>query len=514
MGLPDNERKADMLRKLFRWSKIEHAGVLWEEFRFFKYLAGIEQEIFNIWEMPVYSGVHVESVIRRFAENAGTLRVNAIADDNRLNEFTRLRVFDPAVIFVSTTFILNKEQLSSAIKAVREFFPVVPLILGGHFVVKEIEHGFDIGQLFQVCGANTYFINSRTGEEEIRSLLGVITGNLQAGRTVLAGVDRVIKNSTDTTKYCLESWVVDFNLIEYSDRLAPMKTSVGCPFACNFCSYPVSGGSYVQVGVDITLKQLLVLRQRGVRMLVFTDDTLNVPPEKFKQLLKGMINNGLTDFQCFSFCRCQFLTEEIVGLMKQCGFSGVLLGIESGSAKVLEHMNKKATPVQYLKGISQLKEQGVTTFGAIMIGHPGETLDTVNETVDFLNQSGLDYCYVQPFYYLHNTPIHQMAEKYELTGEGLRWKHKTMTSPQCLDLLDELAGRIKGPVYCNEEYAMWEMMYFLYKGYSKELYRDYRLLLHSMRNAVSNGGNVMAEQQERSLRDFRLRHSFCVKDIK
>jgi p-methyltransferase len=144
-------------------------------------------------------------------------------------------------------------------------------------------------------------------------------------------------------------------------------------------------------------------------------------------------------------------------------------------------MNKRTTAAQYWPGIALLRDAGIVTFGALIIGFPGETEDTIAETVLFLNASGLDFCYVQPFYYLHNSPVHRQRDEYGLQGEGLVWKHATMNSEECLDHLDWMFREVTGPAYANEEYAMWELIYFHYKGFDTEHYRDYRQMINSIR---------------------------------
>jgi len=479
--LPENERKANMLRRLYRWSKIEHEGVLWEDLKFFKYVAGIEDKIFNIWEMPILSGVHVESVVRSAGRRFTTLRINSISDDTHDREYKRLKTFDPDCIFLSTTFLLNTEQLTTCVRNVREQFPTTPLVLGGNYINKEITYGFDVDQLLKIAGDNVYIVNSKYGEEEILKFLNSMVIDKATQKSMIMHEGKVVAIKAGEYQYPIEKWRANYDLLDYEHRLAPMRTAAGCPFSCNFCSYPESAGKYLTEDVEATIKELKILQKQGVKIMIFTDDTFNVPLQKFHKLLTRMIEEGLTTFQCFSFCRCQYLTEETAVLMKACGFSGVLLGIESGSDSMLEHMNKKSSTEVYRKGIALLKKNGVSTFSAIIIGHPGETAETVKETRDFLNSSELEYCYLQPFYYLHNSPIHKLADQYELIGKGLNWKHKTMNSSQAFDHLDKLIFDVTGPVFANEEYAMWEMIYFLYKGFSKALYKDYRHMLNEMR---------------------------------
>jgi radical SAM superfamily enzyme YgiQ (UPF0313 family) len=504
--LPEDKRKADILRKIFRWSKIEHEGYLWEDFKFFKHVANMEDEVFNVWEMPILAGIHVESVIRKIGGNFETMRINSISDDSKEAEYARLKEFDPDCIFLSTTFILNKEQLNNTIKNVRSEFPVTPIILGGNFVVKEIAYGFDINQMLKVCGDNVYIINSKYAEVEILDLLNSILK--KDGKTTINAEGNIIKDRSNEHKYDIDKWRADYIALNYNSRLAPVRTAAGCPFACTFCSYPGSAGAYLQEDISTTLVQLRALKAQGVKQIIFTDDTFNVPLQRFTALLKQMVAEGLTTFQCFSFCRCQYLNEETAALMKQCGFQAVLLGIESGSRSMLDHMNKKAKPEEYRRGIGLLKQNGITTFSAIIIGHPGETRETIQETVEFLNTSGLDYCYIQPFYYLHNSPIHLKAKEYDLKGEGLNWTHQTMNSIQCMNILDELIFQIKGPTYANEEYAMWEMIHFMFKGYSKEFYHEYRIFLNNLRKLHLSKDPAAQDKHNQLIQEFRNRHNF------
>ena len=133
-------------------------------------------------------------------------------------------------------------------------------------------------------------------------------------------------------------------------------------------------------------------------------------------------------------------------------------------------------------------------------------METVRETKAFLNSSELEYCYLQPFYYLHNSPIHKLADQYGLTGKGLNWTHSTMNSSQVFNLLDELLFEVTGPTFANEEYAMWEMIYFLYKGYSKELYKDYRIMLNEMRREHLRSKSAGTPRHYECIEIFRSKH--------
>ena len=118
-------------------------------------------------------------------------------------------------------------------------------------------------------------------------------------------------------------------------------------------------------------------------------------------------------------------------------------------------MVKGAVSNFYRDGIRWLNNEGITTVGSFILGFPGETLETVQETYDFIENSGLDYYFIQPFYYLQHTPIHQNAAEYGLQGNGLFWSHDTMDSRTALEQIDRLFLNIKGSIWVNPDYTLW-----------------------------------------------------------
>lgn len=100
--------------------------------------------------------------------------------------------------------------------------------------------------------------------------------------------------------------------------------------------------------------------------------------------------------------------------MKESGCEGVFLGIESGNNQILATMNKIASVEKYLEGIALLKEFDIVTYGSIIIGFPGETGETVQDTIGFIEDSGLDFYRAQLWYCEPITPIRKDRQKYQL----------------------------------------------------------------------------------------------------
>src|SRR5262249_20611898 len=147
--------------------------------------------------------------------------------------------------------------------------------------------------------------------------------------------------------------------------------------------------------------------------IIFIDDTFNVPIRRFKEILKILKK---FNFEWFSFLRVQYVDEEVGRLMSESGCRGVYLGVESANDTVLQNMNKKVTREKFLRGMEHLNRFGITTFVAFVIGFPGETQETIDENISFLNNCQVDFYSTKEFYYMPHTGVHTDREKYGLTG--------------------------------------------------------------------------------------------------
>ena len=183
-----------------------------------------------------------------------------------------------------------------------------------------------------------------------------------------------------------------------------------------------------------------------VQNVVFIDDTFNVPLPRFKDICRLMIKKNY-QFNWFSYFRCGNSDKEAVELMAESGCKGVFLGIESGSQQILKNMNKAVTVEKYIKGVELLHRYNILTFDSFIIGFPGETRETVDETIAFIKESRPDYYRAQLWYCEPGTPIEHQRERYGITGDGFVWSHATMDSLDAMDHIDRLFLTINESVW-------------------------------------------------------------------
>jgi p-methyltransferase len=231
--------------------------------------------------------------------------------------------------------------------------------------------------------------------------------------------------------------------------------------------------------VEFELKQL---HEAGVSNVMFIDDTFNVPLRRFKLILKMMIANRF-NFNWFSFFRCAESDDECFDLMRESGCKGVFLGIESGDQDILNGMNKHAAIERYKYGIGKLNEYGIMNFASFIIGFPGETRQSVQNTIDFIEETRPTFYRAEVYFHSDNFPIEKEADKYGLRGGGYSWSHRSMDWKTACDMVDLVYRTVRGSVICPlYMFDFWSMPYLFGQGISLERLREFgrisqRLLL-------------------------------------
>jgi radical SAM PhpK family P-methyltransferase len=242
--------------------------------------------------------------------------------------------------------------------------------------------------------------------------------------------------------------MVDWSLFkDKAGEYVNIRTAISCPFSCSFCGFPQHAGKYQAAPVDMIEAELKTLDKTGtVKHVYFIDDTFNTPVKRFKEILRMMIKNNF-GFKWYSFFRCQFADDEMVELMKLSGCKGVHLGLESGNNQILKNMNKAVHVEEYYRGIELLKKYGLLTYGNFIIGFPGETAETVKDTVHFIETSGLDLFRAQLWYCEPITPIWKQKDRYQIRGESFEWSHELMDSQTACDLVETIFFTVENPTW-------------------------------------------------------------------
>ncbi|MFZ5366473.1 MAG: B12-binding domain-containing radical SAM protein [Patescibacteria group bacterium] len=169
-----------------------------------------------------------------------------------------------------------------------------------------------------------------------------------------------------------------------------MITSRGCPYRCTFCFRGVFGNRWRFRSPENVVSEMEVLISKfGAKEIRIWDDTFNADPERVKTICRLMIKRGLR-FPWTCLARVDRIDRQMLALMKRAGCWQISYGIESGNEKILATINKGITKKMVKKAIEVTYQVGIRSLGFFILGLPGETEQTLRETIEFAKSLPLE----------------------------------------------------------------------------------------------------------------------------
>lgn len=295
-------------------------------------------------------------------------------DKNNLQKI--INTYDPEYIAISAMTIQSTDAIRIG-KLIFDINPNIPIVFGGvHFTFKPED----------ICG-NGYVIQGE-GELSMSSFLL---------KKEYKNLDFI--NDLDTIPFPAYDMI---NIYKYSDFLITgekaisIMTGRGCPYNCTFCASPQLWKRNVRFHSVLYLKDhiLQLINQYNLRNLRIMDDTFctnkNRVIEFCEMILKNNYNLNMT---CLTHIKTA--DQEMFKIMKQAGFSIVAFGIESGSSKILNNINKNITVEEIEYVVDLAKNAGLKTECLFMIGNIGETNETIQESINLKNKIKSDWSWFQ-----------------------------------------------------------------------------------------------------------------------
>jgi radical SAM superfamily enzyme YgiQ (UPF0313 family) len=160
-------------------------------------------------------------------------------------------------------------------------------------------------------------------------------------------------------------------------------TSRGCPYQCTFCDRNVFGSTLRQRSAENVAQEIIILyRKFGVREINFCDDTFTINHERIYKIFNILKQNNISiTWNCRS--RINTVDEEAIKMMAKLGCWQISFGIESGSPEILKIIKKNIDLDYARKVLKWCKREKMETSGFFMVGHPGETIETIDKTIAF-----------------------------------------------------------------------------------------------------------------------------------
>ncbi len=285
-----------------------------------------------------------------------------------------------AQVYGMSCWTANRRGVALVAAAIKRISPEAHVVVGGPHatpLAREMLERHAAIDSISVGESDTTFLELLHRLDAKQPFVGIAGLFARDDGRVVAGPKREsLKNLDDLAR------VSDY----FSTHI--VMTSRGCPWACTFCGAETSWGrgfrsqsnDYVLAGIERALERL------PVKMLQIKDDTFTTNKKRVLELCRSIRERKLSFFwSCDT--RVDLLSEELLREMRLAGCQRLSLGVESGSQRILDAIDKKITPAEIIASTELARKVGIKVRYYMMLGNRGETRESFAETLEFLERA-------------------------------------------------------------------------------------------------------------------------------
>ncbi len=300
---------------------------------------------------------------------------------------SQIEQFEPSLIGLTSTtpFFKCNSDLAKEIKQKFE----IPIILGGVHATLVREQAFlDVFDYLFIGECELHFSDFLESfaqgkhAEKVPGIMGRANGEIifTSETTKVRDMDKIPWPARNLLKY--EDYYV--GTLEGKKKYTSVIMSRGCPFKCIFCANELYGNKVRRRSIDDVIGEIKhIVNDMNIRHIYFLDDTLTLNRNYILKLCDEIDRNKLK-FTFEGSTRANLWDEELVKRLKACGLIRISFGLETTDPKVRKIIKKDVPLESYIEANKRNKKYGIETINSVMLGLPGETLDSIKNTVDFL----------------------------------------------------------------------------------------------------------------------------------
>lgn len=345
---------------------------------------------------------------------------------------SRMKGFPPGLIVVetSTPSIFNDIKTCERL---REVFPEAFILLVGTHVSALPEETLRLSRSVDAVAIGEYdytvkeIAEALGDKKDMRHVKGIC---LWKDDRIVCNAKRPLIDDLDALPFVSSIYKRFLRIENYfnPNALSPMvtiTTSRGCPFHCIFCVYPQTMMGHkmrvrsVQNVVDEI--EYIVKAFPAAKAIFFEDDTFTAIKQRCLDISQEIIRRGIK-ISWTANARAD-LDYETMQIMKKAGCRSFCVGFESGSQKLLDNIKKRVNTAKMVKFMEDAKKTGILIHGCFMVGHPGETQETMRQTLDLAKKLNPDTVQFYPIMVYPGTEAYAWYKEKNLisTDDFSRW---------------------------------------------------------------------------------------------
>ncbi len=234
--------------------------------------------------------------------------------------------------------------------------------------------------------------------------------------TVVHNEDRPFNENLDDLPFAARHLLDNarYTLPVINEPYTLIITSRGCPYSCIYCTAYQYYGKKVRLrsAENVVDEMQECLEKHGLRNFTMWSDTFNQNRKFVMEVCGELKKRGLEKkIRWMANSRVDHVDPEVLREMRSSGCIGVSYGVESGVEEILKNMKKGATAEQARIAVKQTKEAGIEVLTHIIFGLPGETIETINETIKYVKELDPDYAQFYCAIPFPKTELEEMGKK-------------------------------------------------------------------------------------------------------
>jgi anaerobic magnesium-protoporphyrin IX monomethyl ester cyclase len=365
----------------------------------------------KIWNIPTQIPLGLATIGAVLLRAGHKVEVFDTAIDKRsLKSVLKKTKFDLVGFSATTPLIKNAWELASTIKK----YSKAPIAIGGTHVSAMPDESLK--------GKGIDYVIRGEGEDAVLEICEMIMGKRK--KEDILGLSykakgKIIHNPARKIKMSLEEVPIPayelFDIDKYTNtqpvrdrqtktaRAFYLMTSRGCPYGCVYCYKGICGRLWRPKSVGKVIAEWdYLVNKMGATEIGVQDDVFNMDKKRAMEICNLLIKKGLNKVPWITNngIRADKVDLELLKKMKQAGCKRVAFGVETGSQKILNNIQKQETLAQIEKAFRLAKKAGLKTMGFFMFGNIGENEKTMDQTIKFavkLNPEVALFSIVMPF---------------------------------------------------------------------------------------------------------------------
>jgi len=350
--------------------------------------------------MPPLGLCYLAAVARQ-SGFSGAIEDLCIKPKNRLHNLKNILAARSAKIYGLSASIFNLPAAKAIVEEIKRMYPDAWVVLGGPCTA------FSPSTLFQAVPSADIIVFGE-GEASFLRILQTVRSGSDLRSVDIPGT--VAKWNFKKDVCTPEPMNVNMNALPFPARdmtdvyryhghppfelyppITTVETMRGCPYQCNFCTIRHT----VKVrDIDKVVAEISHITARyGFREIYFVDPTFTADRDRTLKLCESLVKKNF-DLHWTCKSRVDLLDDELAQAMYRAGCYMMSLGAESGNQSMLNVLNKGTTVDQIVKGVSTLSKVGIRSLMYFMVASPGETDQSIADTVRILKQTKADFLLV------------------------------------------------------------------------------------------------------------------------